>query len=133
MSEYEKIFEQTVFTLKGVAIIDKWFRVDMKPFKSAVLVIIKKWSFMFKQHIMDDITNSLNEMQSFIKSKIKESAIEVVKGDYERLVLMIGHLNDIRTKTSKFDFIFEPIRKKIEFLKAYDQKCPDSVEEMLEV
>lgn len=112
---------------------DKWFRVDMKPFKSNILDIIKKWSFMFKQHIMDDITNSLIEMQTFIKSKVKELAKEVVQGDYKHLVAMIGHLNDVREKTTKFDFIFEPIKKKIEFLSNYGQKCPEFVAEMLEV
>ena len=88
---------------------------------------------MFKQHIMDDITNSLIEMQTFIKSKVKELAKEVVQGDYKHLVAMIGHLNDVREKTTKFDFIFEPIKKKIEFLSNYGQKCPEFVAEMLEV
>jgi len=88
---------------------------------------------MFKQHIMDDITQSLNTMQQFIKSKVKELSKEVVQGDYEHLVEMIGHLNEVREKTTKFDFIFEPIRNKIEFLRSYDQRCPDNVEEMLEV
>jgi dynein heavy chain len=31
--------------------------VDSKPFKQALLNIIKRWSFMFKQHLIDHVTN----------------------------------------------------------------------------
>ena len=88
---------------------------------------------MFKQHLMDDITNNLKELDEFIKAKVKELARDVVEGDFEHLVAMMGHLSDIREKTSQFDFMFEPIKKKIELLKTYGQTCPDFVYEKLQV
>ena len=122
-----------VLKIKETTLIDKWFRISIKPFKTIVLNLIKKWSFMFKQHLMDDITNNLKELDQFIKDKVKELAQDVVEGDYEHLVAMMGHLSDIREKTSQFDFMFEPIKKKIELLKTYGQTCPDFVYEKLQV
>lgn len=56
VDQYEKTYED-VSKLEDVTLIDKWFRVDSKPFKTSLLNTIKKWSYMFKQHLMDDVTN----------------------------------------------------------------------------
>ena len=37
--------------------IDTWFLVDVRPFKQALLTTVKKWSFMFKQHLIDHVKN----------------------------------------------------------------------------
>lgn len=34
-----------------------WMRVDGRIMKSALLNVIKKWSFMFKQHLIDHVTD----------------------------------------------------------------------------
>ena len=41
---------------QGTTVFDMWFRVDARPFKQALLTIIKRWSFMFKQHLIDHVT-----------------------------------------------------------------------------
>ena len=82
---------------------------------------------------MDDITNSLCEMNAFIIRKNKELSKELVEGDYDHLVAMIRTLNEIREKTSRFDFIYEPIRMKMELLKHYGQTCSNEVLDMLQV
>lgn len=56
MDTYEKTYEE-VSKIDDIRLIDKWFRVDSKPFKTALLNIVKHWSLMFKQHLMDDVTN----------------------------------------------------------------------------
>ena len=53
---YEKIYEE-VELVEGTSLFESWFRVDSKPFKQAVLNIIKRWSYMFKQHLIDHVTN----------------------------------------------------------------------------
>lgn len=37
--------------------MDTWFSVDTRPFKQALLTVVKKWSYMFKQHLLDHVTN----------------------------------------------------------------------------
>ena len=88
---------------------------------------------MFKQNLMDDITNSLKELDQFTKDKDKELVKEVADGDYNHLVSMMGHLGSVRDKTTQYDTMFDPIKKKIELLKTYGQECPDDVYDKLAV
>lgn len=53
---YEKLYSE-VDEVEGTKIFDTWFRVDARPFKQALLNIIKRWSYMFKQHLIDHVTN----------------------------------------------------------------------------
>lgn len=55
---YEKIYED-VYKLDDVCLFDKWFRIDMKPFKVILLNTVKKWSYMFKHYLLDDVTDRL--------------------------------------------------------------------------
>jgi dynein heavy chain len=132
VDQYEKTYDD-VSKLDDVTLIDKWFRVDGKPFKTSLLNTIKKWSYMFKQHLMDDVTNSLKELDDFIKDKDKHLVKEVKEGDFEGLVSMMGHLGAVREKTNTYDNMFEPIKKKIELLKNYGQEVPDDVYDKLQV
>lgn len=43
--------------VQGTTVFDVWFRVDARPFKQALLNIVKRWSFMFKQHLIDHVTD----------------------------------------------------------------------------
>ena len=87
---------------------DKWFQVDSRPFKQALLNIVKRWSFMFKQHLIDHVTSrlaksfsadcvhecaytfvrfcSLHDLEQFIKMTGGGLAGEVQEGDYDGLV-----------------------------------------------
>jgi len=53
---YENLYDE-ILKIEDIYIVDKWFRIDSKPFKTILLNIIKKWSYMFKQHLMEDVTN----------------------------------------------------------------------------
>ena len=44
-------------TLQDVKVIAVWFRVDARPFKQALLTTVKRWSFLFKQHLIDHVSN----------------------------------------------------------------------------
>ena len=64
-----------LFVFQDSTIFDTWFRIDIKPFKQALLNIVKRWSFMFKQHLIDHVTNSLNDLENFIKVQIDYSTM----------------------------------------------------------
>lgn len=53
---YEKIYEE-VQRLEPVQLFLGWMKVDGRGLKSALLNVIKKWSFMFKQHLVDHVTH----------------------------------------------------------------------------
>ncbi|CAF2140297.1 unnamed protein product [Rotaria magnacalcarata] len=127
---YESIYDE-VSKFEDTKILDRWFRVDSRPFKQALLNIAKKWSFMFKQHLMDDVTNSLQDLAAFIKLHDKGLTVTVHDGDYDSLVGVMGHLGAIREKQPIFDVMFEPLKQKLELLKSYGQEIHDDVYERL--
>ena len=128
---YEKIYEE-VEVLQGTSIFEGWFRVDIRPFKQALLNIIKRWSFMFKQHLIDHVTNSLNDLAEFIKVADKGLLTEVEEGDYNGLVDCMGHLMAVKERQSSTDEMFEPLKQTIELLKTYDQEMPEEVHQQLQ-
>ena len=46
-SEVEKFEHEKIF--------DKWFLLDMRPFRQSVLNNVKRWSLMFKQYLIDSV------------------------------------------------------------------------------
>lgn len=68
---YERIYEE-VQALEPVHVFHRWMKVDGRSMRSALLNIIKKWSFMFKQHLVDFVTNRYH-MQSLTPEFIPHS------------------------------------------------------------
>ena len=129
---YEKIYDE-VSKFGGLNLFDTWFRVDSKPFKQALLNIIKRWSFMFKQHLIDHVTNSLNDLAEFIKVADAGLSKEVEDGDYSGLVECMGHLMAVKERQATTDEMFEPLKHTIELLRQYGQELPDEVHQQLQV
>ncbi|XP_077979817.1 dynein beta chain, ciliary-like [Glandiceps talaboti] len=128
---YEKVYTE-VEDVEGTQVFDAWFRVDARPFKQALLNIVKRWSFMFKQHLIDHVTNSLADLQEFIKLADTGLTKPVEEGDYDGLVEVMGHLMAVKDRQSTTDEMFEPLKQTIELLKTYDQEMPDEVHTQLQ-
>lgn len=56
IDSYERVYEE-VSHLEPVCVLDSWMKVDARSFKASLLGVIKKWSFMFKQHLIDHVTH----------------------------------------------------------------------------
>lgn len=56
VDSYESLYME-VLQLEPVHVFEGWMRVDARAFKNALLNIIKKWSLMFKQHLIDHVTH----------------------------------------------------------------------------
>uniref|UniRef100_H3A2B2 Dynein axonemal heavy chain 9 n=1 Tax=Latimeria chalumnae TaxID=7897 RepID=H3A2B2_LATCH len=131
VESYEKIYDE-VNSLEPINIFDGWMRIDARPFKMALLNIIKRWSLMFKQHLIDHVTNSLSDLEEFIKVAEKGLNKKVEEGDYGGLVEVMGHLMAVKERQSTTDEMFEPLKETIELLKTYEQEMPDEVHKQLE-
>jgi dynein heavy chain len=55
IDNYEKLYDE-VETIQGGTILEFWFRIDSRPFRQALLNIIKRWSLMFKEHLIKHVT-----------------------------------------------------------------------------
>ena len=85
MDTYETLYDE-VAALPDVYVFDQWFRLSIRPFKQNLLNVVRKWSLMFKTHLIDHVTNSLKNLQDFIKVTTSGLSVEVEDGDCEGLV-----------------------------------------------
>ncbi|XP_015211854.2 dynein axonemal heavy chain 17 [Lepisosteus oculatus] len=117
--------------LENSKVLDGWLRIDCRPFKQALLNTIKRWSLMFKQYLIKRVTNSLSDLESFIKEARAGLTKPVEDGDYHGLVEVMGHLMRVKDRQAATDGMFEPLKETIEFLKNYGVELPDEVHTQL--
>uniref|UniRef100_A0A8C9AK17 Dynein axonemal heavy chain 11 n=1 Tax=Prolemur simus TaxID=1328070 RepID=A0A8C9AK17_PROSS len=128
---YEALYVQ-MSKFNDFRVFDSWFKVDMKPFKVTLLNIIKKWSWMFQEHLLRFVIDSLNELQEFIKETDAGLQGELSEGDHDGLVDIMGHLLAVRSRQRATDELFEPLKETITLLESYGQKMPEKVYIQLE-
>ncbi|XP_054565087.1 dynein axonemal heavy chain 9 [Eptesicus fuscus] len=131
IDSYEQLYGE-VCRLEPIKVFDSWMKIDVRPFKASLLNIIKRWSLMFKQHLVDYVTNSLADLDVFIKNSEGSLLKKVEKGDSNGLVEIMGHLMALKERQSSTDEMFEPLKQTIELLKTYEQELPETVFKQLE-
>lgn len=53
---YEDLYAE-VSQMEDCRVFDGWLRVDITLFKASLLNTIKKWSWLFKEHLLTYVTN----------------------------------------------------------------------------
>ncbi|VEN40996.1 unnamed protein product, partial [Callosobruchus maculatus] len=117
--EVEKMKESEIF--------HKWYKLDVRPFKQALLNTIRKWGNMFKEHLVNTVTNSLCDLSQFIRRADEGLQQTIAEGDYQTLVNVMGFLLNVKDRQATTDEMFGPLRETIELLKYYDQDIPEEV------
>jgi dynein heavy chain len=128
---YEKVYVE-LEQVDSSTIFCKWFRVDVRPFRQALLNVVKRWSYMFKEHLINHVTNSLKDLDGFIKKTVVGLSKTVEEGDYDGLVDVMIHLLAVKDRQATTDTMFEPLKQTIELLKSYDQEMSDEVHQQLQ-
>ncbi|KAJ7420209.1 hypothetical protein BTVI_22374 [Pitangus sulphuratus] len=128
---YEGLHEE-VTHMEPLSTFQGWLRVDARPFKAALLNEVKRWSLLFKQHLLEHVTHSLADLEEFLQTAEKGLSRKVEKGDYEGLVEVMGHLLAVKERRGATDAMFEPLRETIDLLRAYEQDVPGEVHQQLE-
>ncbi|NXJ23235.1 DYH9 protein, partial [Dicrurus megarhynchus] len=131
IGSYERLYEE-VTLMQPLSTFQGWLRLDARPFKAALLNEIKRWSLVFKQHLLDHVTRSLADLDEFIQTAERGLSRKVEKGDYGGLVEVMGHLLAVKERRSATDAMFEPLKETIELLRAYEQQLPEEVHQQLE-
>lgn len=123
---YESL-TQEVEDIPSYEVFNAWFQVDVRPFRAALINIVRKWGNMFKEHLVDRVTNNLCDLAEFIR-KADEGLLQTVKeGDYEGLVNIMAYLMHVKERAVVTDEMFEPMQETIELLKYYDMDIPEEV------
>ncbi|XP_075803650.1 dynein axonemal heavy chain 11 [Microtus pennsylvanicus] len=128
---YESLYVQ-MSKFDDFRVFNSWFKVDMKPFKLSLLSVIKKWSWMFQEHLLRFVIGSLNELQGFIRRTNVGLQQQLSEGDHSGLVDIMGHLLAVRSRQRATDELFEPLKETIMLLESYGQKLPEQVYAQLE-
>lgn len=126
IDHFETLYNE-VEGMKAEHIFNGWFKVDIKPFKHALLNTIRKWGNMFKEHLVGTVTHSLCDLGNFIRLADEGLQQTVAEGDYEALVKVMGFLLKVKERQALTDEMFTPLRETIELLKFYDQDIPEEI------
>ncbi|KAM8934084.1 dynein axonemal heavy chain 11-like [Pelodytes ibericus] len=127
---YEALFYE-VGELENEKTFSGWLRVNVKPFKLSLMNVIKKWSWMFQNHLLNHVTSSVSELNEFIQHTKKGLAKKVRGEDYGVLVETMGHLMAIRDRQSTDEY-FKHLKATAELLHCYGQQLPDHIYLQLE-
>ncbi|XP_069511343.1 dynein axonemal heavy chain 17 [Ambystoma mexicanum] len=130
MDSYEQLFQE-VSNLENTKVFNSWFQVDVRPFKQALLNVIKRWSLMFKDHLINHVTNSISELQDFMKTINTNLTKPVKEGDLQGLADVMANLMKVKERQAATDQMFEPLKQTIELLKTFDVEMPEEVHAQL--
>ncbi|KAJ3023806.1 hypothetical protein HKX48_000940 [Thoreauomyces humboldtii] len=128
--KFEALHKQ-IMGIEPEVIFLGWFRVDAKPLKQTLNVVVKKWSYTLTKHLQDDAITSLNELNDFVKHNKGGLQREIKEGDYDALVSSMGLLHAIKQRTGTIDGMFEPLRKTINFLRQFGVEMPEETHKLL--
>ncbi|XP_065217396.1 dynein beta chain, ciliary [Planococcus citri] len=131
IDNFENLYQE-VQLLENVKVFNNWFQVDVQPFKQSLLNIICKWSQMFKQHLVEHVTNSLTDLSSFIREADEGMLQPVEEGNYDALVNVMAYLMNVKERQEVTDEMFEPLKETIQLLKYYDQDLSEEVNVLLQ-
>ncbi|XP_006734337.1 dynein heavy chain 17, axonemal [Leptonychotes weddellii] len=124
IDSYEKLYEE-VSKCENTKVFNGWLQCDCRPFKQALLNIIKRWSLMFKRHLSDHVISSLADLEAFMKVARTGLTKTLKEGDYDGLVEVMGHLMKVKERQVSTDNMFEPLKQTIELLKTYGEEIPE--------
>lgn len=131
IDNYESLYGE-IEGIEPLQVFNAWFQVDVRPFRQAVLNIVRRWGSMFKDHLVDRVTSSLCDLGSFIRQADEGLLQQVVEGDYEGLVSIMAYLMNVKDRARTTDEMFEPMQETIDLLKYYDMDIPEEVNVLLQ-
>ncbi|XP_066519814.1 dynein axonemal heavy chain 11 isoform X2 [Hoplias malabaricus] len=131
ISEFESLYEN-VQVMEEKRVFCGWCQVDIRPFKISLMNIIKKWSWMFKEYLLNHVNESVQDLASFIENAEHGLGKTVRDGDYDGLVGIMGHLMAIRDRQQNTEQQFKPLKSTSNLLKTYGQQLPEHVYTQME-
>lgn len=131
IDNYESLYAE-IEKIAPFQVFNAWFQVDVRPFRQSLLNIVRKWGNMFKNHLVDRVTNSLIDLGNFIRRADEQLLQQVVEGDYDGLVNIMAYLLNVKERAVTTDDMFEPMQEIINLLKFYDMDIPEEVNVLLQ-
>ncbi|XP_019712197.1 dynein heavy chain 11, axonemal [Hippocampus comes] len=126
INRFESLHER-VSKMEDGRVFCSWLQLNIRPFKRTLMNVIKRWSWMFKEHLLNHVHQSVRELSSFVHDTAQGLSNNLSDGDYAGLVDIMGHLMAMRDRQISIEQHFKPLKSTAELLKAYGQQLPESV------
>ncbi|KAJ3391292.1 hypothetical protein HDU84_006208 [Entophlyctis sp. JEL0112] len=122
---------KTVMAIDPEVLVQSWFRIDAKPLKQSLNVVVKKWSYTLTKHLSDQAVATLNNLNAFVVATKKGLLAPIAEGDYSALIASMGLLHAVKHRMAYIDGMFEPLRKTINVLRTFGVEMPDEIHKLL--
>ena len=98
-----------------------FIRVNSQPIKQALSTWVTKWIYMFTQYLHDIVMKYLFELHQFMDTVSAGLHIESddLNLSQEKLMLIMGHIRDVRFRMVKVGQVFPHLRDVVQLLKAH--------------
>lgn len=113
-------------------IIKYWLRIDVRPLRQAVLNTVCKWGNLFKQHLVERVMTSIEELENFIVEATAAMQVELTDDDYDGLLKVMGYLMKVKDRQDTTDLMFEPLKEIIDLLRNYGVEFPEEIHVQLQ-
>ena len=130
--DYFEDLHREVKDLEISNVFNNWLRVDVNPLKMTILTNIKKWSYLFKKHLLDNVSDSLKNLDAFIERAEEGLMCQLIPGDYKALIKVMSILKEIKDRQSKTDRMFHPLEEIINLLRDYGMIIPEHITVFME-
>ena len=123
IDKYEAVYD-IVKEIETTKTFNNWFKTDIEPFKISLMNLVKRWSYLFKRHLMDYVKDNLDDLNKFIEEADEGLMTQVHEGDYKSLIKVMKYLQLVKEKQSLADSMFEPLKDIIDLLRNYGMEIP---------
>lgn len=125
--DYERIYDE-IQAYPEIACFG-WIAVDTQPIRTATLSLAATWRGTFLDHLLKELDASINSSENFLMTMTDGILQEVPKGDYPKLVEVMGNLVSIQERPEfKMDeSVFSPLRDILQLLRKHNVKVPQSI------
>ncbi|RKO98183.1 hypothetical protein CXG81DRAFT_17063 [Caulochytrium protostelioides] len=128
--KFESI-HKTIMAMDPDVLINGWFRIDAKPLKQSLNVVVKKWSFSLTKHLSDATAENLLELHQFVKANKSGLQVKIEEGDLQGLVKIMGLLHGVKQRTGSIDSSLDSMRKTINLLRQFGVEMPEESHRLL--
>ena len=111
--------------------MDGWLKIDLRVIKLSLESYVSKWSYLFKQHLIDYVTNALNELNSFSSQAIDIFSKQIEEHDFDQLLKTMEYLNKIKDFELKTETMFDSLKEIIQLLNSYGFEFQDDIYEQV--
>ena len=104
-----------------------WLLVDLTPIKENIVYWVQKWLHLYTGFLRDDVVSKLQTLRVFMIETRRGLAREVVPGDTDTLMKVMGHIRDVRCRMDDTIEMLAPLKDTVNLLKLHRVEIEDEI------